>query len=194
MLGLHPWHVDKATHGWDRRLLDLLQTSSIGVGECGLDFTVSEANQDTQVAALETQWRIALELNRPLSLHCRKAFDSLFEMAKKLGLPQAGAVIHAFSGSAEQAACAIRQGFYLSFACSLMNPKNQRARKALKVVPIECLLLETDSPDISPTPGVNNEPANLVQLFCITAELLGEATETLEKQLQDNVDKVFFRG
>ena len=191
MLGLHPWYVGQAKPGWDARLFGLLRTSPAGVGECGLDFAIQDAAREAQIAALETQWRMALELNRPLSLHCRKAFDAIFNLAGDLGLPNRGAVIHAFSGSAEQAGVAIRHGFHLSFACSLMNPKNKRARKAIMAVPLERLLLETDSPDIAPTHGTLNEPANLIHLFNAVAELLGIAPETLEKQLESNADYVF---
>jgi len=191
MLGLHPWYVGQAKRGWDSRLLNLLRTSPAGVGECGLDFAIPDALQDAQTTALETQWRMALELNRPLSLHCRKAFDTIFKLTEDLGLPNQGAVIHAFSGSAEQAKIAIRHGFHLSFACSLMNPKNKRARKAVMTVPLERLLLETDSPDIAPTPGTLNEPANLIHLFNAVVELMGTAPETLEKQLENNATRVF---
>jgi len=191
MLGLHPWYIDKAKPGWDSRLRDLLRANTAGVGECGLDFAITDANRDAQTTALEIQWRIALELNRPLSLHCRKAFDAIFKLAENHGLPNSGAVIHTFSGSSEQAEIAIQHGFYLSFACSLLNPNHKRARKALISVPPERLMLETDSPDISPTAGTLNEPANVVHLFNTVSELRGEAPEILEKQLQQNANRVF---
>jgi TatD DNase family protein len=143
------------------------------------------------MAVLMPQWQMALELNRPMSLHCRKAFDAMFGLANELGLPSKGAVIHAFSGSAEQAMVAIRHGFYISFCCSLMNPKNKRIRKALLSVPLERLLLETDSPDISPVKDQLNEPSNLAHLFKAVTELLETTPEKLEKQLQDNTGRVF---
>jgi TatD DNase family protein len=191
MLGLHPWYISQAKPGWDTRLFNLLQTNTAGVGECGLDFAIPDADRDAQTTALETQWHMALKLNRPLSLHCRKAFDIIFNLAENLGLPTPGAVIHAFSGSSEQAKIAIRHGFYLSFACSLLNPTHKRVRSALMVVPPERLMLETDSPDIPPIPGTLNEPSNLVKLLKAVSELKGETTETLEKQLQENACKVF---
>ena len=191
MLGLHPWYVGDALPNWDNRLMDLLKGSSAGLGECGLDYAVSGASHAAQIAALETQWLMALELNRPLSLHCRKAFDALFGIAEKLGLPEAGAVIHAFSGSAELAKAATLHGFYISFACSLMNPSNKRGRKALLAVQSDRLLLETDSPDIQPVPGILNEPANLAKLAGIAADLRGESLEALKKQLWKNADSVF---
>ena len=191
MLGLHPWYVSDAKQGWDARLLHLLETIPAGVGECGLDFAVPDANRDAQLAALETQWQISRELNRPLSLHCRKAFDDIFALAENCGLPPHGALIHAFSGSKEQAKIAIQHGFYLSFACSLMNPKNKRARSAIMTVPFDRLLLETDSPDISPIPGGLNEPANMAPLVNAAAELLGEKQVHLKNILQNNANKLF---
>jgi TatD DNase family protein len=191
MLGLHPWHVGEAAQGWDVRLRGLLQASPAGVGECGLDFALG-ADRNAQISALEAQWQMAIALDRPLSLHCRKAFDAIFALNEKFGLPCKGAVIHAFSGSKEQAGVAIRRGFYISFACSLLNSNSRRARSAMAVVPSERLMLETDSPDISPDLVALNEPANLPRLLCAAAELRGEAAETLAKQLQDNADRVFF--
>jgi len=191
MLGLHPWYVGRAKSGWNLRLHDLLRTNKAGVGECGLDFAIPDADQDAQTTALEIQWRIALSLNRPLSLHCRKAFDAIFKLAENHGLPSQGTVIHAFSGSSEQARIAIQLGFYLSFACSLLNPNHKRARRAVTAVPIERLMLETDSPDIPPTPETLNEPANMVYLLKVVSELRGETPEILEKQLRHNADKVF---
>jgi len=191
MLGLHPWYIDKAKPGWNLRLYDLLCANTAGVGECGLDFAIPDANLDAQINALEIQWRMALELKRPLSLHCRKAFDAIFKLAENYGLPSPGAVIHAFSGSPEQARIAIQHGFYLSFACSLLNPNHKRVRRALMTVPLERLMLETDSPDIPPTPQILNEPANVVHLSNTVSELRGETPEILEKQLQHNADRVF---
>jgi TatD DNase family protein len=191
MLGLHPWYIGETKPGWDRHLHHLLKDNPAGVGECGLDFAIPDTNHESQITALEIQWRMAMELGRPLSLHCRKAFDAIFEIAKNYGLPSKGAVIHAFSGSVEQAKIAIQHGFYLSFACSLMNPKNKRARKAILAVPLERLLLETDSPDISPIPETFNEPANLVPLHNVAAELMNETLDNLAKQIQQNVVKIW---
>jgi TatD DNase family protein len=194
MLGQHPWYLGKSGPGWEAKLSDLLQSESVGmagIGECGLDFAIQGADREAQIAALEPQWRMAVALGRPMSLHCRKAFDALFEICKRLGMPSCGAVIHAFSGSAEQAAMAAQRGFYISFACSLMNPNNKRARKALMATPQNRLLLETDSPDIPPVPGTINEPANLAKLLDRAAALREETPEALGAQIQKNADEVF---
>jgi len=191
MLGQHPWYLGRATPGWEARLFGLLHNVPAGIGECGLDFAKQGADRTAQLEALEPQWRIAVTLGRPMSLHCRKAFDALFDFSKRLGTPRCGAVIHAFSGSAEQAAEAVQRGFYLSFACSLMNPKNKRVRKAFMAAPLERLLLETDSPDIPSTPGTVNEPANLAELLKCAAELRGEDMDEFARQIERNADGVF---
>jgi len=191
MLGQHPWYLGRSKSGWDTKLFDLLQEKSAGIGECGLDFAIEDADRGAQMAALEPQWRMAVKLNRPMSLHCRKAFDAMFELSNKLGMPNCGVVIHAFSGSAEQAIMATQRGFYISFACSLMNPNNKRVRKAILATPQDRLLLETDSPDIPLTPNTVNEPANLAQLLNCAAELRGEAADELAGQIERNADSVF---
>jgi len=191
MLGQHPWYLGRATSGWEDRLFDALQGASAGVGECGLDFAIEDADRDAQLAALEPQWAIAVKLDRPMSLHCRKAFDAIFEFADRLGMPSRGAVIHAFSGSAEQAKMAAQHGFYLSFACSLMNPNNKRVKKAFLATPTDRMLLETDSPDIPPIPSTVNEPANIAELLKYAAMLREEAEDELERQTQANAYRVF---
>jgi len=194
MLGLHPWHAHQAQSGWLARLAERLENPRIGLGECGLDFAIEEPPRELQEAAFRAQLRLACDLNRPVSIHCRRAWERLMAIAREEGLPVAGAVIHAFSGSAEIAQEAQALGFYLAFGCSLTNPNNHRAAKALKVVTEDRLLFETDAPDMPPygsTQGTLNDPINLRLAVEAASRVRGIDPEALATVAYRNSCRVF---
>lgn len=197
MLGLHPWYAHEAEPGWLERLSDLLSRERAGLGECGLDFALEAPARELQEAAFRDQLRLARELNRPLSIHCRRAWVRLSALAQEEGLPACGAVVHAFSGSAEVARDLLRVGFHLSFSCSLTNPANLRGAKAAAAVAEERLLFETDAPDLPPRHGPGfegstlNEPANIGLVAEAAARLRGVELEDLAAQAHANATRVF---
>ncbi|MDP2876131.1 MAG: TatD family hydrolase [Holophaga sp.] len=194
MLGLHPWFAYQARPGWLERLAERLQNPCIGLGECGLDFAIEEPQRELQESAFRGHLRLACDLNRPVSIHCRHAWERLMAIAREEGLPKAGAVIHAFSGSAEMAREAQTLGFYLAFGCSLTNPNNHRAAKALKVVAEDRLLFETDAPDMPPygsTQGTLNDPANLRLAVEAASRVRGIDPEALASVAYRNSCRVF---
>jgi TatD DNase family protein len=199
MLGLHPWYVQGARPGWEGRLGERLLESGAGLGECGLDFAVADADRGAEELAFRAQVRLACELDRPLSIHCRKAWDVLARIAREEGLPAAGAVIHAFGGSAETAQELQELGFHLAFSCSIANPANRRAAQVLPVVRAQRLLLETDAPDLPPRhlegwdPEAPNEPANLPLVAKAAARLRNEPLESVERLTCENSLRLFKR-
>lgn len=191
MLGLHPWYAHEAQPGWLERLETLLQNKPAGLGECGLDFALNNPDRPLQEAVFRRQLRLAVKLNRPLSIHCRRAWEPLATLAREEGLPPAGAVVHAFSGSAEVARELQALGFHLSFSCSLANPANHRGAKAVQAAAEDRLLFETDAPDLPPIPGTINEPANIHLVIEAAARVRGtdlEATATLAYR---NSERIF---
>lgn len=187
MLGLHPWYVTLALPGWAQRLGDALVRSGAGVGECGLDFAVEEGDPSAQEMAFRSQLRLARELDLPLSIHCRKAWERLLSIVKEEGLPAAGAMVHSFGGSAEMAVELQKIGFHLSFSCVIANPAQRKAAKVLPAVRPDRLLLESDAPDLPPrhlegwNPDAPNEPAQVPLVAEAAARLRGESLErTLE--------------
>jgi len=148
MLGLHPWFV-AAAEGWLGRLRTLAQAPRIGIGECGLDFSPGRPDHADQEAAFEAQVRLAIELDRPLSIHCVRAWGRLLDLLRRTGIPATGAALHAFSGSAEVAFQLQALGLYLS-----RGPGGAKPPAALPTR----LLYETDAPGRG-----NREPAQLAQ-------------------------------
>jgi TatD DNase family protein len=146
MLGFHPWEVAEASPGWETRLEALLLQHRAGLGECGLDFARRPFDRETQLRIFRLHLRLAARLHRPVAIHCVRAWDTLKALFAEEGLPRAGAMIHAFSGSAEMARELQKLGLLLSFSSRLADPAAARLRSALAAVQDDHLLLESDAP------------------------------------------------
>lgn len=197
MLGLHPWYTPDAGPGWLERLASLAEAQRVGIGECGLDFALPDADRELQEGAFRNQLRLAHTLDRPISIHCRRAWERLAAISREEGLPRAGAVIHAFSGSKEVARELQGLGFHFGFGCSLANPANARAAQAIATVAEDRLLFETDAPDIPPRqiPGfedcVLNEPAHIHLAVEAAARLRRADLESTATLAHGNAERIF---
>lgn len=197
MLGLHPWFIQEANPGWFGTLKRLVEGHAAGIGECGLDFALETFDRERQEAVFRRQLELARSLDRPMSIHCRKAWERLVAILRDTGVPAAGAVIHAFSGSAEVAMELQRMGLHLSFSCALANPANKRAAQAVQAVFLDRLLFETDSPDIPPRylpeyrDGRLNEPANVLLVAQAAARLRGQEAGIVAESAYRNARNVF---
>ncbi|MGE0310837.1 MAG: TatD family hydrolase [Lautropia sp.] len=177
-LGIHPLLVPRAQ---DADLEVLRETVRrlhgaprfVGIGEIGLDHFVPGLDRDRQLHFFVEQLRIAREFDLPVILHVRKAVDTVARELRRLR-PRGG-IAHAFNGSAQQADAMIALGMKLGFggACTFTRARNLRRLAAS--LPIEALVLETDSPDIAPewrAPG-RNEPGELPRIAGVVAALRG---------------------
>jgi TatD DNase family protein len=169
------------------------------VGECGLDFAVEGHDACAQEAAFRTQLRIARQLDLPLSVHCRKAWERLAAIVKDEGLPTAGALVHAFGGSAQTALELQALGFHLSFSCAIANPAQRKAAKVLPVVRPDRLLFESDAPDLPPRhlpdwdPAAPNEPSCIPLVAEAAARLRRQSPESVRELAHDNARRLFGR-
>ena len=197
LLGLHPWFIQQAQPGWFKALERMVTDQLIGIGECGLDFALESFDREAQEAVFKAQLRLALEANRPVSIHCRRAWERLEAIVREMGLPAAGAVIHSFSGSAEVALQLQRLGLHISFSCALANPIHKRAAKAVVAVSLDHLLFETDAPDIPPRhlpdfgEGTLNEPSNIHLVAEAAARLRAQEEGSLADHAYTNAWRVF---
>lgn len=174
MAGLHPWHVEEARPGWEERL-DAAFLAGAGAGECGLDFSEGRAGAGVQEGALRAQIALARKRNLPLALHCVKASDRMLAILKETGLPEAGGLVHGFSGSPETARRFLALGLHLSFGGALTKPGARRAAESFLAADADRILLETDAPDLTPLGAPDpNEPANLALVARAAAGLRGE--------------------
>lgn len=148
--GLHPWYVENRSDHWFRRLRSMLEAvPTAAVGEAGLDKGARgrDINFTVQVEVLKQQLMLAKELQRPISVHCVRAFGELQETLKELGPFPEGVILHSFLGSAEMVQPLAKYGAFFSFSGFLTSLSTKKAKKMLQEVPLDRMLLETDAPD-----------------------------------------------
>ncbi|HEY5652841.1 MAG TPA: TatD family hydrolase [Pontiella sp.] len=192
--GLHPWFIANRSSGWLQTLEQFLQKyPQAGVGEIGIDHAVEGYDVEDQESVFLDQLALARKLNRPVSIHCRQAWGRLIELLDRFGALPRGMLIHCFGGSAEIAKELVNRGAYISFSGSITRPNNRKAGPAICAVPDDRLLIETDAPDILPSPaeGPLNEPANLCLVLAKVAELRGISDAELAERTFCNAERFF---
>ncbi|KAK3198351.1 hypothetical protein Dsin_021766 [Dipteronia sinensis] len=157
--GVHPWFIQERTPNWFTSLKDLFATTpSAAIGEIGLDkgSRGREIDFTDQVEVFRQQLELAKELKRPASIHCVRAFGDVLEIMKSVGPFPAGVILHSYLGSAEMVPEFSKLGAYFSFSGFLMSMKAQKAKKMLKRISMERILLETDAPDALPNAALDS--------------------------------------
>ena len=193
--GIHPWYIDRASSDWENILKGMLQNNPYAiVGEIGLDFEKCKHDINIQEEIFVKQLRIAEEYSRPVSVHCRKAWHRLMPLLNEAKFKQ-NIMIHSYSGSisiTEQ--LAKYTNIYFSFSGSITNPANKTIADVISKVPMDRILIETDSPDIMPFVGGKkmnypNTPANLIHVANTLAQILSMKKEELSLVLQNNFER-----
>jgi TatD DNase family protein len=172
--GLHPMFLPEHSNTHLAALPDwLARAECVAVGECGLDFFVPGLESERQEAIFIEQICLSVTFGKPLIIHARKATERVIQLLKRHG-PATG-VIHSYSGSLEQARQLVDMGFMLGIGGPLTYPRSTRLRTIVQQLPLQNLLLETDSPDqpMSGEQGRRNEPKKLI---CV-AEALAKAKD-----------------
>jgi len=174
-VGIHPHDAKTVTAESITELKELAQSQKVvAIGETGLDFHYDFSPPHDQKKTFAQQLTIAAELNLPVIIHCRKAFDETMEILNEYRTSVEKVVFHCFSGSAQQAKIVLDKGFYISFTGVVTFKNAEATRQAARIVPLDRLMLETDCPYMSPEPMRKqkiNEPALLVHTARCLAEL-----------------------
>lgn len=174
-VGIHPHDAKDLTADTLTELKELAQSKKVvAIGETGLDFHYNLSNQSDQKCAFAAHLNIASELNLPVIIHCREAFEETMQVLDNHAGRVKKIVFHCFSGSAEQAKIVLDYGFYISFTGVVTFKNAEATRQAAKVVPTDRLMLETDCPYMSPEPMRKqkiNEPALMIHTASRLAEL-----------------------
>ena len=194
-LGLHPWFLlaeEEAALGQLARLLASSPAGLVAIGECGLDGRI-EVPMALQMRYLEAQLELAKQFNLPLILHSRGTHNELLALLTR-HRPPAGGVIHAFSGSRQQAEQFWQLGFYLGIGGAITYPRAAKTRQAVAVLPEASLLLETDGPTmpLCGFQGQRNEPCRVAEVLVELASLRGIEPEKLAENIEQNVKHLFF--
>lgn len=186
--GIHPWFAGAAEEG-DFGYLEqqLAQHPQALAGEIGLDYGRAQTQEQRlrQVAVFERQLALAQRLRRPVIIHNLKAAAAVVQSVKSCRFTQGG-IVHAFSGSLEEAQMFVRCGFKIGIGSLLLNPAARKARKAAAELPPEDIVLETDSPFM--LKNTVNTPANMREIAVIVAQLRGVSPEEVAVQTERNVD------
>ncbi len=192
-VGVHPHEARHFTEAHAEKILQLAQHSKVvAVGEIGLDYYYDHSPREIQRQVLIRQMELARELKRPIIIHCRDAWADLREIAathwKSSGL---GGILHCFSGCLEDAQTFLDWGFLISFAGNLTFKKAENLREVARVIPLDRLLTETDSPYLAPVPyrGKRNEPAYVRGVTQELARLHNLPEEDLARQVLENFEK-----
>lgn len=178
-LGLHPVFLEQHQDAHVQQLRDWLERlrgepKLCAVGEIGLDYYIDNPDIERQQRLLEAQLALAADFSLPVLLHVRRAHAPMIATLKRYKLERSG-VIHAFSGSWEEAREYLRLGFRLGLGGAGTWPQAQRMHRVLRQLPLEAILLETDAPDIPPAghAGERNSPELLPEICRRLADLKG---------------------
>jgi TatD DNase family protein len=197
--GIHPWHAHTATSGWQERLRNLLEKHPrASIGECGLDQWISHPVIEVQRPVFLAQLRLARELDRPLTIHCLKAWGALFEAFAEAP-PPSRFLMHSFGGSIETARRLIPSGAYFSFSGYFLSDRKSAVPGVFRQLPPDRILLETDAPDMlppadfisHPLPDKQNHPANLAAIGRALAAALAIEPERLADLTTQNSARCF---
>jgi TatD DNase family protein len=197
--GIHPWHAHTASAGWREKLRALLTSHpQASIGECGLDHWIAEPTMEIQRPVFIDQLLLAREMNRPVTIHCLKAWGALFDCFAEAP-PPSRFLMHSFGGSVETARRLIPLGAFFSFSGHFLHPRKSAVLDVFRQLPHDRILLETDAPDMlppediitHPLPDHRNHPANLPAIGQAIALALGMAAEELAEITRLNARRCF---
>jgi TatD DNase family protein len=200
-LGIHPHEARLADEAAYQNMERLARHPKvIAWGEIGLDYFYDHSLRDVQKEVFIRQMELAAVAKLPIVIHCRPSDGSENAWDDCLGLMQEhwaakglGGILHCFTGNLSQAKRALDMGFMISFAGNLTFPKAQQIRDAAIEIPLERVLIETDSPYLAPVPhrGKRNEPAFVKETARKLGELRGLTAEDIGEQTTSNFYKFF---
>jgi TatD DNase family protein len=175
-LGIHPLYVDRASEADLETLERYVETHSpVAIGEIGLDYFITKDNQARQLHFFTEQLKIAKKHNLPVLLHVRRSVDDILKHLRRYQL--VGGIAHAFNGSRQQAEQLIALGYKLGFGGAMTYSRALRIRELARELPLESIVLETDSPDIPPEwlgQHGRNTPLELNKIAEVLADLRGQ--------------------
>ncbi len=193
MMGIHPCSVNKTIADELKHIETELATGKyIAVGEIGIDLYWDKTFIKEQIAAFEQQMEWAKELKLPIAIHCRDSFDEIFASVEKVQDGNLRGVLHCFTGNEEQAKRTIQLGLHIGLG-GVLTFKNSGVDKAIKDIPMDKILLETDSPYLAPTPyrGKRNESGYTKLVADKLSDVKEISLEEVAKITTANAERLF---
>ncbi len=192
-VGVHPDHAERSSPTPEELCARASRPKVVAIGETGLDYFRQEGDLEWQRERFRNHIRAAKECNKPLIIHTRSAAEDTLRIMREEGAGSVGGVMHCFTESLEFAQQALDLGFYISFS-GIVTFKNALSLKEVaKAVPLERVLIETDSPYLAPVPhrGKVNQPAWVSHVAEEIARLRGISLETVAKATSANFFRLF---
>ncbi|MDR9827477.1 TatD family hydrolase [Vibrio sp. FNV 38] len=193
-LGYHPYYLTESATKGAHQLVQRYQQfeyKPLAIGECGLDSMV-DTNSKIQQQILQAHIASANELNLPVVLHCRKSHSDLLHIIKRNPVKRGG-VLHGFSGSYELAMQFVEKGFFIGVGGVITYPRAQKSRTAITRLPLEYMVLETDSPDMPlyGFQGSPNHPEHLNLILNTICDLKQIERQTIARKIWENSISLF---
>jgi TatD DNase family protein len=190
--GLHPHDASKFAAEWEALEALAVSDACVGVGEAGFDLYYEHSPRDEQETAFRWQIRLARRLNKPLVIHSRDAWDDTFRVLDDEGVPER-TIFHCFTGGPDEARLALERGCHLSFSGIVSFKNAEPLRDAARLAPADRILVETDSPYLTPEPhrGKENEPAFVTLVGEALARARGEDPAEVAAVTRANAARVF---
>jgi len=190
--GVHPLHQDEAC-SYDELLEKASRHEVVAIGETGLDYFYSPESKDVQLQSFIDHIKVANETKKPLIIHTRDAREDTINLLKAHKAPHTKGVLHCFTESLEMAEAAMELDFYISISGIVTFNSAQELREVVKAIPLERLLIETDSPWLAPVPhrGKQNQPGYVVEVAEFIAELKGITVAELARITTENFYTLF---
>lgn len=195
--GAHPLYIAENKLEKERLLRYAQQDNVVAIGETGLDYYYDAEHKVQQQESFRYHVEVARQLNKPLIIHTRDAQQDTLDILREGGAEQCGGVLHCFTESLEMAEQAIEQlGFYISISGIVSFANAKRLRDVVKALPLDRLLIETDSPWLAPVPhrGKANQPAYVADVARCIAELKEVSIEQVAQQTKHNFYQLFSRA
>ena len=194
-VGIHPHEAKEVTPQHLDELARLAQHPKvIAWGEIGLDYFYDHSPRDVQATVFRSQMELAHAAKLPIIIHCRDAWDDCLALIERHWRPTGLAgILHCFTGTLDHAKRGLELGFLISFAGNSTYPKTQNIRDVAKEVPLDRMLIETDSPFLAPQPyrGKRNEPAYVAEVAKTLATVRNLAPEEIAAATAANFRRLF---
>ncbi len=196
MMGLHPCYVKAENWEQELQLVQkyLNERQFAAVGEIGIDLYWDQSTLEIQVKAFEQQIDWAVERDMPIVIHTRNSFDEVFEVLERKKHPKLRGIFHCFSGNLEEAKRAVALNFILGIG-GVVTFKNGKIDQFLHEIPLDKIVLETDSPYLAPVPhrGKRNESSYLDLVVGKLVDIYNKDFTEIDRITTDNANRIFNR-
>jgi len=193
-VGIHPHGASCFNESVLAQLANLVSEKRVkAIGETGLDYHYSHSSRELQIISFTNHIGLSIEFDLPVIIHIREAFEDVLNILRKPDFSNARGVIHCFTGDYETAKGFIDLGFFISFSGIVTFKNAENARDAAKRIPLDRMLIETDSPYLAPVPfrGKRNEPAYVMYVAEKIAEIRGTSYEKIAEITTSNAKELF---